>query len=107
MRTAFQSSSRCSRRARRIDVDTAGTGEDNADMAEQTLIEQLANGDPPEDAALIAVFFSGDEILRAGRMLRTEANGKFSTFIHDLAMRAVADWETEQTEEPAPATVAD
>lgn len=76
-------------------------------MDKQTLIEQLANGDPPEDGALIEVFFSGDEILRAGRMLRAEANGKFSTFVHDLAMQAVAEWEAEQAEEPAPATAAD
>ena len=76
-------------------------------MAKQTLIEQLANGDPPEDGALIEVFFSGDEILRAGRMLRAEADGKFSTFVHDLAMQAVAEWEAEQAEEPAPATAAD
>lgn len=76
-------------------------------MAKQTLIEQLTDGDPPEDGALIEVFFSGDEILRAGRMLHIEADGKFSTFIHDLAMRAVADWETEQAEESASATAAD
>ena len=76
-------------------------------MDKQTLIERLANGDPPEDGALIEVFFSGDEILRAGRMLRTEANGKFSTFVHDLAMQAVAEWEAERANKPAPATVAD
>ena len=61
----------------------------------------LADGDPPEDGALIEVFFSGDEVLRAGRMHRAEADGKFSAFVHDLAMRAVADWETEQANEPA------
>lgn len=76
-------------------------------MAKQTLIEQLANGDPPEDGALIEVFFSGDEILRAGRMLRAEADGKFSTFVHDLAMQAVAEWEAEQAEESAATAAAD
>ena len=76
-------------------------------MAEQTLIERLTDGDPPEDGALIEVFFSGDEILRAGRMLRAEADGKFSTFVHDLAMQAVADWETERANEPAATTAAD
>ena len=76
-------------------------------MAKQTLIEQLTNGDPPEGGALIEVFFSGDEILRAGRMLRTEANGKFSTFVHDLAMQAVAEWEAEQAEESAATAAAD
>ena len=76
-------------------------------MAEQTLIERLTAGDPPEDGALTEVFFSGDEVLRATRMLRAEADGLFSTFVHNLAMQAVADWEAERAEEPAPATAAD
>ena len=109
MKTASHSSSRCSTQAKRIDADTADTGEDEADtdMAKPTLIERLTDGDPPEDGALIEVFFSGDEILRAGRMLRAEADGKFSTFVHDLAMRAVADWEAEQANERAATTAAD
>ena len=76
-------------------------------MAEQTLIERLTAGDPPEDGALIEVFFSGDEVLHATRMLRAEADGKFSTFVHDLAMQAVADWEAGQANQPAPAAAAD
>lgn len=81
----------------------AGTGEDeaNSDMAKQTLIERLTDSDPPDDGALIEVFFSGDEVLRAGRMHRAEADGMFSTFSHDLAMRAVADWEAELANEPS------
>ena len=60
-----------------------------------------------ETSLLIDVRFRGDEVLRIGRMHRAEANGKFSAFIHDLAMRAVADWEAEQADEPAAATAAD
>ena len=44
-----------------------------------------------ETGLLIDVRFRGDEVLRVGRMRRAEADGKFSTFIHDLAMQAVAD----------------
>ena len=72
-----------------------------------------ANGDltRPRPAAhetslLIDVRFRGNEVLRVGRMRRAEANGKFSTFVHDLAMQAVADWEAERADEPA-ATTAD
>ena len=64
------------------------------------LASRITDANPPEDGAFIEVFFSGDEILRAGRMHRAEANGMFSTFVHDLAMRAVADWEAEQADEP-------
>ena len=60
-----------------------------------------------ETSLLINVRFRGDEVLRIGRMLRTEADGKFSTFVHDLAMQAVADWEAARAEEPAPAAAAD
>ena len=73
-----------------------------------------ANGDPasPRPAAhetslLIDVRFRGDEVLRVGRMLRAEANCKFSTFVHDLAMQAVADWEAKRANEPAATTAAD
>ena len=60
-----------------------------------------------ETSLLIDVRFRDDEVLRIGRMLRAEADGKFSAFVHDLAMQAVADWEAERAEEPAPATAAD
>ena len=59
-----------------------------------------------ETSLLIDIRFRGDEVLRIGRMLRTEADCKFSTFVHDLTMRAVTDWEAEQAEESA-ATAAD
>ena len=65
------------------------------------LASRITDGNPPEDGALIEVFFSGDDVLRAGRMLRAEADGKFSAFVHDLAMRAVADCETAQADELA------
>ena len=55
----------------------------------------------------IEVFFDGDEVLRIGRMRRAEADCKFSTFVHDLAMRAVAEWEAKQANQPAPASAAD
>ena len=76
-------------------------------MADHGLIERLTGGDPPEDGALIEVFFSGDDVLRAGRMLRAEADCMFSTFVHDLAMQAVADWEAEQAAKPPEVTAAD
>ena len=56
-----------------------------------------------ETSLLIDVRFRGDEVLRIGRMLRAEADGKFSRFVHDLAMQAVADWEAGQATDPAPA----
>ena len=59
-----------------------------------------------ETSLLFDIRFRGDEVLRIGRMRRAEADCKFSTFVHDLAMQAVAEWETEQAEEPA-ATAAD
>ena len=76
-------------------------------MTERTPIERFTDGNLPEDGALIEVFFDGDEVLRAGRMLRAEADGKFSTFIHDLAMQAVADWEAAQPAKPDAITAAD
>ena len=60
-----------------------------------------------ETSLLIDIRFRGDEVLRIGRMLRTEADCKFSTFVHDLTMRAVAEWEAEQAEKPAATAAAD
>lgn len=68
---------------------------------------RLADHDASDGGIRIEIFFNGDEVLRAGRMHRAEADGRFSAFVHDLAMRAVADWEAEQAEEPVPATAAD
>ena len=62
---------------------------------------------PADGGASIEVFFDGDEVLRVGRMRHAEADCKFSTFVHDLAMRAVAEWEAEQASQPAPASAAD
>ena len=60
-----------------------------------------------ETGLLIHIRFRGDEVLRIGRMRRAEADCKFSTFVHDLAMRAVAEWEAEQAEKPAATAAAD
>ena len=60
-----------------------------------------------ETSLLIDVRFRGDEVLRIGRMHRAEAEGMFSTFVHDLAMRAVADWEAEQSGKPGAVSAAD
>ena len=49
--------------------------------------------DPDSGGVQIEVFFSGDEVLRA------VADRKFGTFVHDLAMRAVANWEAELADE--------
>ena len=62
---------------------------------------------PHETSLLIDIRFRGDEVLRVGRMLRAEADCKFSTFVHDLAMQAVADWEAKQASELAAVTAAD
>lgn len=62
---------------------------------------------PPDGGIRIEIFFDGDEALRVGRMRRAEADCKFSTFVHDLAMQAVADWEAGQADEPAAVTAAD
>ena len=62
---------------------------------------------PADGGVSIEVFFDGDEVLRIGRMRRAEADCKFSTFVHDLAMRTVAEWEAEQANQPAPASAAD
>lgn len=62
---------------------------------------------PADGGVSIEVFFDGDEVLRVGRMLRAEADCKFSTFVHDLTMRAVAEWEAEQANQPAPVSAAD
>ncbi len=53
------------------------------------------------------VIFGGDELARLGPMHRSSGQDTFSTFVHDLAMQAVADWEAEQADEPAAATAAD
>ena len=93
-------------------IEHPGAGDWQRDMAEDQ--SNPANGDPasPRPAAhetslLIDVRFRGDEVLRIGRMLRAEADGKFSTFVHDLAMQAVADWEAERANGPAATTAAD
>ena len=62
---------------------------------------ELADHDAPDGGIRIEIFFNGDEALRVGRMRRAEADSKFSAFIHDLAMRTVADWEAEQADELA------
>ena len=60
-----------------------------------------------ETSLLIDIRFRGDEVLRIGRMLRAEADGKFSTFVHDHAMQAVAEWEAERAEESAATAATD
>jgi len=73
-------------------------------MASEIAGQELS---PSDGGVSIEVFFDGDEVLRVGRMRRAEANCKFSTFVHDLAMQAVADWEAERANEPAATTAAD
>ena len=70
----------------------------NSDLA-----VMLTDGDPPEDGAQIEVIFGNDELALLGPMHRSTGQGTFSTFVHDLAMRAVADWEAEQAREPSAA----
>ena len=48
-----------------------------------------------------------DELGRLGPMRRRTGDGTFSTFVHDLAMQAVADWEAERANEPVATTAAD
>ena len=53
------------------------------------------------------VIFEDDEFERLLRMRGDSVGGKFSVFIHDLAMRALAEWEADEAERPAPVTAAD
>lgn len=53
------------------------------------------------------VFFEDDEYERLIHMRDDSGDGKFSVFIHDLAMRALAEWEADEVERPAPVTAAD
>lgn len=52
------------------------------------------------------VIFEDAEFERLLRM-QGDSGGKFSVFIHDLAMRALAEWEADEAERPAPVTAAD
>ena len=52
------------------------------------------------------VFFEDDELERLLRM-QGDSDGKFNVFIHDLAMRALAEWEAGAADRPAPVTAAD
>lgn len=52
------------------------------------------------------VFFEDDEFERLLRM-QGDSGGKFNVFIHDIAMRALAEWEAGAADRPAPVTAAD
>lgn len=102
MQTRLMSDATVQQDAKDRDPDMAGIVHD-ADGAD-TSGDQPA---PHETSLLIDIRFRGDEVLRVGRMLRAEADCKFSTFVHDLAMQAVADWEAKQAAEPTAVTAAD
>ena len=53
------------------------------------------------------VFFEDDEYERLIRMRDGFGDRKFSVFIHDLAMQALAEWEAGAADRPAPVTAAD
>ena len=67
--------------------------------------DEIALGDSPRWG--FEVIFDDEELARLGPMHRSTAPGKFSTFIHDLAMQAVADWEAAQAGKPGAITAAD
>ena len=84
-------------------IDGTDSDETGSDMPS----ENPGQEPPPDGGIRIEIFFNGDETLRVGRMRRAEADCKFSTFVHDLTMQAVADWEAEQAAKPPAVTAAD
>ena len=92
----------------RASPTSGGIGGTGSDEAEPDMSSETSGRTPPTDGGIrIELFFDGDEVLRVGRMRRAEADCKFSTFIHDLAMQAVADWEDAQPGKPGAITAAD
>ena len=99
-------------------MTTKSTGTGNPDERRSASIDDpgaaFYENDDGADVALsdaprwgFEVIFDDDELGRLGPMHRRTGDGTFSAFLHDLAMQAVADWETEQANEPAATTAAD
>lgn len=62
------------------------------------LEDRMAEYAPPEDPIFVfEVEFSGGEVERLSRMLRSDGSPIINDYLHNLAFEAVDSWEQEQS----------